>query len=67
MKLTREERWIPIAESGERWAPRSKERAEDAMRAYPVGGAWYPGEPWDGIAGIVREERWVSEWEEMDS
>jgi hypothetical protein len=57
-----EERWVPIAQSGERWAGRSREAAEEAMNNYPVGGRFASGDPWDGITHIVREVRFVTEW-----
>lgn len=60
----REERWVPITEMGDRWAPRSREEAEKAMRETPVGGKWLTGEEWDGIERIDREVRYVTEWTE---
>lgn len=59
---TREERFVPITEMGDRWTGRSLEAAEQAMRDYPVGGKWLSGEEWDGIVRIVREVRYVTEW-----
>lgn len=34
------------------------------MRDYPVGGEFSTGDEWDGIARIVREVRYVTEWKE---
>ena len=59
---TREERYIPVTQLGDRWAPRSLEEAEEDMRAFPVGGKWLTGEEWDGIERIEREVRYVTEW-----
>lgn len=59
-----EERWVPITESGERWTPRDKAKAEDCLRTYPAGGAYLNGEPWDGVTHIVREVRYVTEWKQ---
>lgn len=64
--MTKEERWVPIAESGARWAPRSKEAAEACLRDYPAGGQYTDGEPWDGVTHIVHEVRYVTEWREVE-
>ncbi|WP_037178333.1 hypothetical protein [Rhodococcus sp. UNC363MFTsu5.1] len=59
-----EERWVPVTESGERWAPRSRDRAEEAMRDWPVGGVFeQSGEPYDGIVRVVHERRVTTDWE----
>ena len=57
-----EHQWIPVTESGDRWAPRSKEEAERALIEVPVGGLWLTGEPWDGVARIEHQVRYVTEW-----
>ena len=62
MDMIREERWVPVTESGDRWAPRSKESAQAALRDYPVGGAFSDGAVWDGVERIVYEVRYVSPW-----
>lgn len=61
-ELIREDRWIPVSESGDRWAPRSLEAAQEAMAEYPAGGTYTTGEPWDGIVRIEHEVRYVTEW-----
>lgn len=61
-KYIREERYIPVTQTGHRWAPRSREEAEEAMRDVPIGGRWLSGEEWDGIERIEREVRYVTEW-----
>lgn len=61
-RLVREERWVPVHECGERWAGRSKESAERAMLAYPVGYCYSDGAFAGGITHIEREVRYVTEW-----
>ena len=62
-KLIREERWVPVSESGDRWVGRSKESAERDMAMWPAGGGYADGEPWDGITHIEHEIRYVTEWQ----
>jgi hypothetical protein len=62
MNVIREEQWGPVAESGDRWAGRSREQALAAMRDYPAGGEYSSGDPWDGITHIEHEVRYVTEW-----
>lgn len=58
----REERWVPVTQDGDRWAGRSKEEAEAAMRDFPAGGRYLDGSDWDGITHIEHEVRYVTEW-----
>jgi hypothetical protein len=60
--LIREERWVPVAESGERWAPRDKDSAFRCMETHPAGGHYVDGAPWDGVTRIEHEIRYVTEW-----
>ena len=66
--LGQEERFVPVAESGERWAPRSREAAECAMRGWPSGGTWEGSDdPYDGITHIAREVRIGTTWTVAES
>lgn len=58
----REERWVPVTESGERWVGRDKEAAFRCLETHPVGGRYLDGAPWDGVTHIEREVRYVTEW-----
>lgn len=60
--MRREDRWVPVTESGARWAGRTKEAAEACMADYPVGGGYTTGDRWDGITHIEHEARYVTEW-----
>lgn len=60
-----EDRWVPIAESGERFAPRSKEEAEALLASMPAGSTYSDGAPMDGVVSVVHERRLVSEWIEV--
>ena len=59
---TLEERFVPVTESGERWAPRDAESAADALHSYPHGGTYLDGTPYDGVTHVLRETRYVTEW-----
>lgn len=61
-QYVREERWVPVSESGKRWEGRTRNEALEAMSNYPAGGSFLDGEPWDGITHIEREVRFVSQW-----
>lgn len=67
-ELSVEERWVPVAESGERWEPRSREQAAMASTGWPAGGC-YEGtdDPYDGIVRVDHEVRWTTEWFVADS
>lgn len=60
-----EHRWVPIAQSGERWAERSLEAALSAAKEYPAGGRYADGAEWDGVTHIVHEVRTVTAWEQV--
>lgn len=62
MRFCKEERFVPVAKSGDRWGGRSKKKAQECLRDYPDGGYYSDGQPWDGITHIEREVRVVSEW-----
>lgn len=55
--LTEEHQWVPIAEDGSRWEPRSEGDAEAAM----IMNSRDFGEPWN-ITRIDHESRLVSPW-----
>lgn len=65
--LAVEERWVPIDENGERWAPRDREAAEIDMDHCPVGGTYGDGAPMPGIVRVVKEVRRVTPWEAAGS
>ena len=60
--LIREERWVPVTESGERWKGRTREAALRDLADWPAGGCYLDGEPYDGVSHIEREVRYVTEW-----
>jgi hypothetical protein len=62
--LRKEERWVPITETGARWVGRSKAEATKDMAEWPAGSTYSDGAFGDGIVEIVRETRWVSDWAE---
>ena len=60
--LIREERWVPVTESGDRWAGRSRESALRDLADWPAGGRYLDGDPYDGVTHIECEVRYVTEW-----
>lgn len=62
-----EDRWIPVSESGQRFAPRSKAEADALLLQMPAGSTYSDGGPMDGVAHIVHERRFVTEWTEVAS
>lgn len=62
--LTEEDRWVPVAESGERWPPRGREEAMRDLADWPAGVTYATGDPADGITHVLHERRLVSKWVE---
>ncbi|AIW02476.1 hypothetical protein I5H64_gp080 [Mycobacterium phage MinionDave] len=62
--LTREEQWVPVEESGHRWAGRSREAAEVNLKAFSVTGICHDPEVDSPLVRIEHEARWVSGWSE---
>ncbi|QGH77897.1 hypothetical protein SEA_KENUHA5_79 [Mycobacterium phage Kenuha5] len=62
--LTREEQWVPVEESGDRWAGRSREAAEVNLKAFSVTGICHDPEVDSPLVRIEHEARWVSGWSE---
>ncbi|NKR90578.1 hypothetical protein GS483_00350 [Rhodococcus hoagii] len=59
-----EERWVPVTESGARWAPRSREKADAALADWPAGGTGPNGlRGYDGVTHIVHERLVRTDWE----
>lgn len=64
--LRREVQYVPVAESGGRWTPRSLEQAESALQEWPPGGTFADGEPYDGITHIETEVCFTTDWSRAD-
>ncbi|QGH79216.1 hypothetical protein SEA_FLATHEAD_85 [Mycobacterium phage Flathead] len=62
--LTREEQWVPVEESGDRWTGRSREAAEANLKVFSVTGICHDPEADSPLARIEHEARWVSGWSE---
>ncbi|QPO16674.1 hypothetical protein SEA_KASHFLOW_66 [Mycobacterium phage KashFlow] len=62
--LTREEQWVPVEESGDRWAGRSREAAEVNLKYFSVTGIDHDPEVDSPLVRIEHEARWVSGWSE---
>ncbi|AGS82280.1 hypothetical protein PBI_BOBI_88 [Mycobacterium phage Bobi] len=62
--LTREEQWVPVEESGHRWAGRSREVAEVCLKDFSVTGICHDPEVDSPLVRIEHEARWVSGWGE---
>ncbi|APC43576.1 hypothetical protein I5H93_gp084 [Mycobacterium phage SuperGrey] len=62
--LTREEQWVPVEESGHRWAGRSREAAEVNLKYFSVTGIDHDPEVDSPLVRIEHEARWVSGWGE---
>ncbi|AGT13854.1 hypothetical protein WHEELER_63 [Mycobacterium phage Wheeler] len=62
--LTREEQWVPVEESGHRWAGRRREVAEVCLKAFSVTGICHDPEVDSPLVRIEHEARWVSGWSE---
>ena len=60
-----EELWIPVDETGSRWAARSLEDAEECRSSWPVGGTYPGGDRYPGITHLIRKRRYVTEWVEV--
>ena len=62
--LTREEQWVPVEESGDRWQPRDEYRAHAALDLYGAHGPMHAVDLDSPVDHIDHESRWVSDWSE---
>ncbi|AER49496.1 hypothetical protein SG4_86 [Mycobacterium phage SG4] len=62
--LTREEQWVPVEESGDRWTGRSREAAEANLKVFSVTGICHDPADDSPLVRIEHEARWVSGWSE---